>query len=292
MISQDNTRGLRRIVRRAQSALLPRAPFAPNQQHKGIWKHVTRAADYTWRRYKVAAPIDRSLKLIILSDLHVGSHANDAERFRGIIADVMARKPDLCLFPGDFVNMQVFGGGRVRPEDIANLLEPLSRKVPCHAVLGNHDAEYGNEVVGKALSSVGIAVHSNTSAILDVLDRPIYIIGLEDHSTGNPDFLKASKGVRDLRGAIVLAHDPASFSVVPAGPIVTICGHTHGGQVRLPWLGPIVNASDAPMEWTQGHIVVSDRNLIVSAGLGTSGLPWRLNCPPEIVEIELLPLVA
>lgn len=159
-------------------------------------------------------------------------------------------------------------------------------------MLGNHDAEYGNEVIGKALESVGIVVHSNTSAVLDVLDKPLYIVGLEDHSTGNPNFSEASDGVMDLRRAIVLAHDPASFATVPDGPLVTICGHTHGGQMRLPWWGPIVNASDAPMEWTRGHIVVGGRDLIVSAGLGTSGLPWRLNCPPEIVEIDLWPLRA
>jgi predicted MPP superfamily phosphohydrolase len=79
--------------------------------------------------------------------------------------------------------------------------------------------------------------------------------------------------------------DPASFADVPKGPWVTVSGHTHGGQWRIPFWGPLVNASDAPLRWSHGHIIEGGRHLIVSAGLGTSGLPWRINCPPEIVEI-------
>lgn len=137
-MSQDNTRGLKRIVRRAQSALLPRAPFAPNQQHKGIWKHVTRAPNHAWRRYRVFGSIERPLKLIVLSDLHVGSHANDAERFRGIIADVLAQKPDLCLLPGDFVNMQ-FSVAAVsylrRSQTCLNRCRARCRAMRCSAIM-------------------------------------------------------------------------------------------------------------------------------------------------------------
>lgn len=289
---RDNTRGMRRIVRRAQAAFRPKVPFASAYRPKGIWEHFTRAPQHVWRRYEVAAPVERLLRIAVLSDLHVGSHANDVERFCCIVEEVLARKPDLCLLPGDFVNMQIFGGGRISPDEISSLLAPLARNVPCHAVLGNHDAEYGNDATCRALECVGITVHSNSHTVLESLAGSIFIFGLEDHSTGSPDFGLGAAGIADLRRAIVLARDPASFADVPEGPIVTICGHTHGGQIRLPWLGPVVNASAAPMEWTQGHIVEDGRNLIVSAGLGTSGLPWRWNCPPEIVEVDLLPLGA
>ena len=74
---------------------------------------------------------------------------------------------------------------------------------------------------------------------------------------------------------------------MPRGLIATVSGHTHGGQIRLPFLGAIVNASSAPLRWTHGHVIEDERHLVVSAGLGTSGLPLRLNCPPEIVELVI-----
>ena len=80
---------------------------------------------------------------------------------------------------------------------------------------------------------------------------------------------------------------PASLARLPDKSMLMVSGHTHGGQVRLPWVGPVINASNAPLAWSHGHIRLGLRQLIVSAGLGTSVLPIRYRCPPEIVEIEL-----
>jgi predicted MPP superfamily phosphohydrolase len=225
----------------------------------------------------------------VLSDLHVGSHACDLERFQSIVRELNVYTFDLLLFPGDFVNMQPFGGGRIPPQMIAEILEPLAHKVPAVAVLGNHDAEYGNEHVATALATSGIAVLSNQSVIVETNAGIVQVAGIEDHSTGASDVNKALAGISYEVPVIVLAHDPASFAEVPLGPLVTICGHTHGGQVHLPMFGALVNASVAPMAWTHGHIRDSGRHLIVSAGLGTSVLPFRLGCPPEIVEIVVEP---
>ena len=66
-----------------------------------------------------------------------------------------------------------------------------------------------------------------------------------------------------------------------------LCGHTHGGQIQLPLLGPLVNMSDAPLRWTYGHVVEGDCHLYVTSGLGTSVLPLRLGIPPEVVIVEV-----
>jgi predicted MPP superfamily phosphohydrolase len=58
-----------------------------------------------------------------------------------------------------------------------------------------------------------------------------------------------------------------------------LCGHTHGGQIQLPFVGALVNMSDAPLRWTYGHIAEDGRNLYVTSGLGVSGLPFRIGIP-------------
>ena len=89
------------------------------------------------------------------------------------------------------------------------------------------------------------------------------------------------------RPTIVLAHDPFWFAHVPAGPHLTLAGHTHGGQVRLPWIGAFTNASPAPLRWSLGHVVEEGRQLYVTSGIGTSGIPLRIGTPPEFVVVDV-----
>ncbi len=89
------------------------------------------------------------------------------------------------------------------------------------------------------------------------------------------------------RPAIVLAHDPEWFAFVPAGPHLTLSGHTHGGQVRLPLVGALRNASRAPLRWSYGLVVEQGRHLYVTGGLGTSLIPLRIGMPPEYAVIDV-----
>lgn len=284
-----NGRGLGHILRSIEERLLPSVPFAENAQHKGLWESITRAGPHVWRRHHLSGNIDRALTCVVLTDLHVGSHGGDLDRLSRIVDDILARRPSLLLLGGDYVNMQIFGGGRVRPEEVAEILAPLARAMPAAAVLGNHDAEYGTGLVARALEERGIPVLFNAVRRMETEAGPIDIAGLEDYRTGSQDTAAVFAALGDPGRTLVLAHDPASFASVPSGPIVTVSGHTHGGQIRLPLVGALVNASTAPLSWTHGHIIEGQRHLVVSAGLGTSGLPLRLNCPPEIVELVIAP---
>ena len=286
---EDNGPGLRGVVRSLTNRFLPPVPFAADMPHKGVWERFTKAQNHVWRRYMVKGEVSGSLTCVVLSDLHTGSHAGDLERLDGIMREIDGRSCHLLLLPGDFVNMQVFGGGRIRPEATAEVLSTLARRIPAVAVLGNHDSEYGTRHVASALEHNGIQVLFNDWRAIETTAGLIHVAGLEDHSTGQPDVVRALGGIPRLGTTLVLAHDPASFAAIPSGPIATVCGHTHGGQICLPWFGPLVNASDAPLSCTHGHITDGGRNLIVSAGLGTSGLPLRANCPPELVELIIEP---
>ena len=93
----------------------------------------------------------RPLRIVFLSDFHCGSHADDLARLRVIVSEAASHQPDLALFGGDFVNMQLFGGGRVPPRVTAAILAQLSAPLGQLAVLGNHDYTYGMEEVADAL---------------------------------------------------------------------------------------------------------------------------------------------
>lgn len=283
-----------KLLRKSLSRFRPTTPFASGLEQKGLWTSVAKAQKHVWRNYRIPLVAGhhskRKLLFIVLSDLHIGSHSKDLERLSRIVDEVAQKKFDILLLPGDFMNMQIFGGGRIRPEQIASIIEPLARKLPTFAVLGNHDAEYGLEHVEQCLTSVGVQVLQNRWSRCDTNSGTIHIVGLEDESTGSPDFELASKGIPIDAPLLVLAHDPASAMRIPDRAMLIVSGHTHGGQVCLPWVGPVVNASNAPLAWSQGHIKLGLRHLVVSAGIGTSLLPFRYLCPPEIGEIELTAL--
>ncbi len=104
--------------------------------------------------------------------------------------------------------------------------------------------------------------------------------------TGVDDLAGTLRQVTDDAPVILMAHEPDIFPDVPARVALTLSGHTHGGQVRFAGFAPIV-PSKFGRRYAYGHIVEGGRNLVVSGGLGLSGLPLRFGSPPEIVVVEL-----
>jgi len=265
---------------------LTRPPYHDEQGRKGVFARLTRAQPHRVRRLDLAWPL-APLRVAFLSDFHVGSHADDVARLARIVAEAAAYKPDLALYGGDFVNMQVFGGGRVPPDVIAGMLGRLDAPLGRFAILGNHDYVYGADAVAAALRDAGIAVLDD--------ERHTFAAGFD--LIGLPDARDERPAGRALlaaldRPSIVLAHDPAWFAYLVAGPHLMLAGHTHGGQFRLPVVGPVVNMSRAPLRWTYGMIEEGGRRLFVTSGLGTSGVPLRIRCPPEFVIADLRQVVA
>ena len=113
------------------------------------------------------------------------------------------------------------------------------------------------------------------------------MLGLEDDQRGEPDLTLFERLPKNIP-ALVATHDPGLFHDVPAGHLV-VAGHMHGGQIRWPGLpAPVVPSGRAPRRWANGRIEEGGSTLIVSAGLGVSGLPLRLGMPPEILLLELV----
>ena len=138
-----------------------------------------------------------------------------------------------------------------------------------------------------ALESAGIKVLENNVIKVKRSQGDIWIAGLADDTTRKPDVLNTLEQVTDDLPVIMLTHDPATFLEMTDRPVVTLAGHTHGGQIAFPLVGPLVIPGRAPMKYAYGHVNESERHLIVTSGLGTSILPVRFGRRPEIIKLTV-----
>jgi uncharacterized protein len=271
-------------------------------------------------RYRLSPPgwpAGLKLRLAVLADIHACKPWMTVERIRQIVARTNAVAPDATLMLGDFVVGHRLGrwGWSVPHHEWAGALAELRAPLGVHAVLGNHDwwedpsvqeRRAGPVKAALALEEKGIGVYQNDAIRLEKDGYPFWLAGLGDQwafwprSEDYDEFKRRGKidyvGVDDLAGTlaqvtddapvILMAHEPDIFPKVPPRVALTLAGHTHGGQVRIGSYAPVV-PSKYGRRYAYGHIVENDRNLIVSGGLGCSGLPVRFGSPPEIVLVEL-----
>lgn len=252
------------------------------------------------------------LKIAAIADLHTCHPWMTADRVRSLVHATNAMKPDLVVLLGDFVATHRFIASSEDKMAWASALAELSAPLGIHAVLGNHDwwedaavqtNRRGPTPVAAALEAVGIPVYENTAVRLTKDGHAFWIAGLGDqwafyHNRSLAKFPDrfGYEGVDDLDATlaqvtdeapvIMLAHEPDVFANMPARVALTLSGHTHGGQVRLMGYTPVV-PSYYGRRYVYGHITESGRDLIVSGGLGCSGLPLRFGSPPEIPLILL-----
>lgn len=223
-----------------------------------------------------------------------------ASRVRGIAQLTNDLKPDIVFLLGDFSGGHRFVTGPVMPEEWGEALSILQAPLGAYAVLGNHDWWHGPlpgmpsdgaKGVRQALRSAGIEVLENNALRLTKGGMSFWIAGLGDQIAGGgrDDLAGTMAQVRDPAPIILLAHEPAIFSRVPSRVSLTLCGHTHGGQVNLPVLSERLIRRYQGMGPVYGHIIEKGRNLVISAGLGTSIVPVRFMRPPEVVEIFIGP---
>jgi len=231
----------------------------------------------------------QEIRLAIVSDLHVGSPLNGLDKLERVVSALNEEEPDLILLLGDFLISRVRGGAHVEPGQIGEGLAALSAPLGDYSVLGNHDWWEDGKGMQAALEANGISVLENTSLLFNWQGQDFYLVGLADDSTRRPSLATAYDEVPEGAPSIVMTHDPAAFLELPAiyRPELLLAGHTHGGQIYLPWLfDPIVPGRAGP-EWAAGLVYVGGIPLFVTSGVGTSILPIRFNRPPEIVILTL-----
>ncbi len=227
----------------------------------------------------------KHLRLVVVSDIHAGAPHIKEDKLRLLVEKVNELRPDLILMLGDFVIQDVVGGEFVEPEAIAAELKDLRAPLGVYAVLGNHDWWLDGERVGRALKGVGIRVLENEAARIEKEGQAFWLAGLADLWTREQDIVGTLAKVSDGAPVIALAHNPDIFPRIPPRVILTLAGHTHGGQVNLPVVGRPVVPSEFGQLYAQGHIEQGGRHLFVTSGVGTSIIPVRFRVPPEVVVL-------
>lgn len=237
------------------------------------------------------------LRIAVLTDIHAMHPWMPVPRIERIVEAANDLRPDLIVLLGDYVaGMASYRTGTVSIADWTAALRPLHAPLRVHAVLGNHDWWVDPRGVRLGLEKVGIRVLENDAVKLQAGGRRFWLAGLGDQLAKRVG--GRFVGVDDLGGTVaqtmgdddpvvLMAHEPDIFVKVPPRITLTLSGHTHGGQVLLPFIGRPVVPSKFGERFAYGHIVEGGRHLLVSSGLGLSGLPIRFGVPPEIALITL-----
>ncbi len=241
-------------------------------------------------------PAARKLAITVIADLHAGGPDMTLPHIRQVV-DTAGRLPsDLIVLLGDFTAWYKFKTEPVAGELWAGELARLKAPLGTWAILGNHDWWHDLAGVRGALAGVRIPILENDAVLLGGADQRFWLAGLGDqlaYRLGHGKY----RGVDDLPGTLsriktddpvlLLVHEPDIFTEIPQRVALTLAGHTHGGQIRIPLLWPYFMPSRYGARFAYGHIVEDERHMIVSGGLGTSIIPARLGVPPEIVHVTL-----
>ncbi len=253
-------------------------------------------------RYRLTPPGwptgERPLRIAAIADPHACEPWMPASRLEEIVDVTNGLKPDLTVLLGDFIGgLRRFRTGEVPARAWGRIYGSLQAPLGVYAILGNHDWWTDVDLVRSTLHGNDIPVMENAVELIRPPGGPdFWLAGLGDqlaHRVGHSRFVGVDNlpgtlaRVNDDRPVILLAHEPDIFTKVPDRVSLTLSGHTHGGQVNLPFIGRPVVPSAYGDRFAYGHIVEENRHLIVSGGLGCSILPVRFGVPPEIVLVEL-----
>lgn len=247
-------------------------------------------------RQEITHPLGHNLTIAVVSDFHVGPYKGK-EFVEEAVEIINKQYPDLVLIPGDFVYTR-----RARISDLVPL-KSLRASAGVFAVLGNHDVGQYQSLTGKryagkdwgdtiasALGGFGITVLRNERQEVNVPDGSLVVSGIDDLWTGHHDLPATLDGTIRNRFTILLSHNP-SVITEPRGrdAHLVISGHTHGGQVRIPGIGPISSLpTNLGKEYDQGIFEIDEDSLLaITRGIGESSPRMRLFAWPEILILEL-----
>ena len=237
-------------------------------------------------------PAFDGFRIAQISDIHLEEYTEDYF-LRDVIEHVNALQPDMVLVTGDFISrgplsMAVSYSAAARcGELLRSLTCPLR-----YGILGNHDAAVGSDIIRGHMEYNGLPLLVNQSVKIERGGAHFILAGLDDVAHGQP-VLDDAVPARPDAPVLLMVHEPDYATNVARherGKLVDLMlsGHTHGGQIRIPGIRPL---SLPPLGklFPEGHYLVGGSQLYVNRGIGTVGVPFRLNCPPEITLMTLRP---
>ena len=252
------------------------------------WAYRTAISDPVVRHAELALlPADgarETLRILLLSDIHVSGPDMPPKRLMRIVQQANALKPDIVLIAGDFVSDKKVASKTYTLDEAVAPLRDLRSPLGTFAVLGNHDHWRDAEAARRALKAAGIHLLDNQAERAG----PLAIGGVDDAFTGHDDLRTTITAMSAIGGVpILLSHSPDPFPRVPTTVKLMVAGHTHCGQIRLPFIGAVSTMSAYGERYACGLVAENKKTLIVTAGLGTSILPFRLGAVPDMWVIEI-----
>ncbi len=218
------------------------------------------------------------LQVAHLTDLHRDSLTQDAVISEAVCL-TLETKPDLIVLTGDYVSH--------RPEDVApvaELLKPLSAPLGVFGILGNHDFRAGGKRVREALGKAGVTLLNDRSQRLAC---GLTLVGMTDDIEGDGHYQDAFHGVGRDEAVLALIHNPASAERFSERACAALAGHTHGGQVVVPFLTAWKLRAIYAKRYKAGFYAVGNVNLYVNRGVGNVGVPFRFLARPEVALFTL-----
>lgn len=225
------------------------------------------------------------MKILQFSDLHLGYYFS-LQHLSKVVSKINAVNPDIVLFTGDLIdNYQTYTDTPFVASILKNIQAPFGK----FAIYGNHDhGGYGTEYYEHIMRESGFELLLNSEKRIHLMDNSeISIFGLDDILLGNPKIEKTLEHARQSTYNIVLVHEPDIAPKVSRYPInLQLSGHSHGGQVQIPFLGAIITPSLAK-DYIEGFYTIQDLTLYVNRGLGRTRVPFRFMSKPEIAIFTL-----
>ncbi|MFI5342331.1 MAG: metallophosphoesterase, partial [Candidatus Methylomirabilales bacterium] len=238
-------------------------------------------AAYAGKAYEVqelSVPFGQPLRIVQLTDIHAGIYMTQQE-IRRYADQVIALQPDLFVLTGDFIsNSMAFFPGCV--EEMVR----VRARYGTFATLGNHEHLWGRpDEIQAIFRQRGISLLNNTHVMIRTERGPFAVAGIDDLQFGQPDLEAALRGLDAAVPTLLLSHRPEIFPQAAARGIpLTLAGHWHGGQIKLPLPGGAISMAHLRTPYPEGLYRINASRLYVSRGIGTTFTPVRLNAPPEV----------
>lgn len=249
-----------------------------------------KTAEYNLKSDKITG----NLKIVLISDLHNKEYGQNNEELVKIIKE---QKPDFIAVTGDMVTRSF-----VNDDNMKNILSKLSEVAPVYCCLGNHERAISDKIDFKAdITSCGAVLLDNEDTLFTaksgekvliggLSDYPYYEFNAPGYDTPERYFWESFKEKSEDYYSILLHHQPEYITdmVAQSDVNLVLCGHTHGGLVRIPFIGGVIvpNQGFFP-QYDKGEFDFDNTTMIISGGLGVSNPVPRFNNQPEICVINI-----